>query len=43
MATGRSPALLFGSIYIFMKTEKKRILAVDDQACNTRLVKLYLE
>jgi len=26
-----------------MKTEKKRILAVDDQACNTRLVKLYLE
>jgi CheY-like chemotaxis protein len=26
-----------------MKTEKKRILAVDDQASNTRLVKLYLE
>lgn len=26
-----------------MKTEKKRILAVDDQACNTRLVKLCLE
>ena len=25
------------------KTEKKRILAVDDQASNTRLVKLYLE
>ena len=26
-----------------MKTEKKRILAVDDQASNTRLLKLYLE
>jgi CheY-like chemotaxis protein len=26
-----------------LKTEKKRILAVDDQATNTRLVKLYLE
>jgi len=26
-----------------MKTAKKRILAVDDQASNTRLVKLYLE
>jgi CheY-like chemotaxis protein len=26
-----------------MKTEKKRILAVDDQASNTGLVKLYLE
>ena len=26
-----------------MKTEKKRILVVDDQAPNTRLVKLYLE
>ena len=26
-----------------MKTEKKRILVVDDQASNTRLVKLYLE
>ena len=26
-----------------MKTEKKRILAVDAQASNTRLVKLYLE
>ena len=26
-----------------MKTEKKRILVVDDQAQNTRLVKLYLE
>jgi CheY-like chemotaxis protein len=26
-----------------MQTEKKRILAVDDQASNTRLVKLYLE
>jgi two-component system, OmpR family, response regulator len=26
-----------------MKTEKKRILAVDDRASNTRLVKLYLE
>jgi len=26
-----------------MKPEKKRILAVDDQASNTRLVKLYLE
>ena len=25
------------------KTEKRRILAVDDQASNTRLVKLYLE
>jgi two-component system OmpR family response regulator len=26
-----------------MKTEKKRILIVDDQAENTRLLKLYLE
>ena len=26
-----------------MKTEKKRILVVDDQASNTRLVKVYLE
>jgi len=26
-----------------MKAEKKRILAVDDQASSTRLVKLYLE
>ena len=26
-----------------VKSGKKRILAVDDQACNTRLVKLYLE
>jgi CheY-like chemotaxis protein len=26
-----------------MKTEKKRILAVDDQANSTRLLKLYLE
>ncbi|MGA3180217.1 MAG: response regulator [Verrucomicrobiota bacterium] len=26
-----------------MKTEKKRILAVDDQASSTRLAKLYLE
>jgi two-component system, OmpR family, response regulator len=26
-----------------MNTQKKRILAVDDQARNTRLVKLYLE
>jgi CheY-like chemotaxis protein len=26
-----------------MNTEKKRILVVDDQASNTRLVKLYLE
>lgn len=26
-----------------MKTEKKRILAVDDEAANTRLLKLYLE
>jgi CheY-like chemotaxis protein len=26
-----------------IKTEKKRILAVDDLASNTRLVKLYLE
>ena len=26
-----------------MKTEKKRILAVDDQARDTRLMKLYLE
>jgi CheY-like chemotaxis protein len=26
-----------------MKTEKKRILAVDDQVSNTRMVKLYLE
>ena len=26
-----------------MKTEKKRILVVDDQAPNTRLLKLYLE
>jgi CheY-like chemotaxis protein len=26
-----------------MNIEKKRILAVDDQASNTRLVKLYLE
>jgi CheY-like chemotaxis protein len=26
-----------------MKTKRKRILAVDDQASNTRLVKLYLE
>ena len=26
-----------------MKTEKKRILAVDDRASNTRLVKLHLE
>ena len=26
-----------------MKTEKKRILVVDDQAENTRLLKLYLE
>ena len=26
-----------------MKTEKKRILIVDDQAQNTRLLKLYLE
>ncbi len=26
-----------------MKTEKKRILVVDDQARNTRLMKLYLE
>jgi CheY-like chemotaxis protein len=26
-----------------MKTEKKRILVVDDQAQNTRLLKLYLE
>ena len=26
-----------------IKTEKKRILAVDDRASNTRLVKLYLE
>ena len=26
-----------------VQTEKKRILAVDDQACNTRLVKLCLE
>ena len=26
-----------------MKTEKKRILAVDDRPSNTRLVKLYLE
>ena len=25
------------------KTEKKRILAVDDKASSTRLVKLYLE
>ena len=26
-----------------MKTEKKRILAVDDQVSNTRMLKLYLE
>lgn len=26
-----------------MKTEKKRILVVDDKAANTRLLKLYLE
>ena len=26
-----------------MKTEKKRILVVDDQVQNTRLLKLYLE
>src|SRR3982074_1648422 len=26
-----------------MKTEKKRILVVDDQASDTRLLKLYLE
>ena len=26
-----------------VKTEKKRMLAVDDEASNTRLVKLYLE
>jgi CheY-like chemotaxis protein len=26
-----------------MNTEKKRILAVDDEAANTRLMKLYLE
>ena len=26
-----------------LKTEKKRILAVDDQASSTRLLKLYLE
>jgi len=26
-----------------MKTEKKRILVVDDEAQNTRLLKLYLE
>ncbi len=26
-----------------MKIEKKRVLAVDDKASNTRLVKLYLE
>src|SRR6187401_1756347 len=26
-----------------MKTEKKRILVVDDRASNTRLVKVYLE
>ena len=26
-----------------MKTEKKRILVVDDRASNSRLVKLYLE
>src|SRR5476651_1277386 len=26
-----------------MKTERKRILAVDDEAANTRLLKLYLE
>jgi CheY-like chemotaxis protein len=26
-----------------MKTDKKRILAVDDKASNTRLVKLFLE
>jgi CheY-like chemotaxis protein len=26
-----------------MKTERKRILVVDDQAQNTRLLKLYLE
>jgi CheY-like chemotaxis protein len=26
-----------------METDKKRILAVDDQASNTRLLKLYLE
>jgi len=26
-----------------MKTEKKRILAVDDEAANTRLMKCYLE
>jgi CheY-like chemotaxis protein len=26
-----------------MKTEKKRILVVDDEAHNTRLLKLYLE
>ena len=26
-----------------MKTEKKRILAVDDQASNTRMVKLSME
>jgi two-component system OmpR family response regulator len=26
-----------------IKTEKKRILAVDDQVSNTRMVKLYLE
>ena len=26
-----------------MKTDKKRILVVDDQASDTRLMKLYLE
>ena len=26
-----------------MNTEKKRILAVDDEAANTRLMKIYLE
>jgi len=38
---------LLDTITAFMstpvKSEKKRILAVDDQASNTRLVKLYLE
>lgn len=32
-----------GEIEMIMKTEHKKILVVDDQASNTRLLKLYLE
>ena len=32
-----------GGIELIMKTEKKKILVVDDQPRNTRLIKLFLE